>query len=155
MSRFLGVDVGRRRLGRALADHAGVLATPWTSLEAGGSVVESAARVAARIDALRADDDGVDGVVVGLPRRLSGEETDETQYARAFGAALAARAGMPVYFQDERLTSREAESRLAVRERDWRRRKARLDAAAAAIILQDFLDLGPDARRSQGDVEAS
>ena len=42
--------------------------------------------------------------------------------------------------QDERLTSREAESRLAVREKDWRARKARLDAAAAAIILQDYLD---------------
>ena len=42
--------------------------------------------------------------------------------------------------QDERLTSREAESRLAVREKDWRVRKARLDAAAAAIILQDYLD---------------
>jgi len=45
-----------------------------------------------------------------------------------------------VHLQDERLSSREAESRLAIRERDWRKRKARLDAAAAAIILQDYLD---------------
>jgi putative transcription antitermination factor YqgF len=47
---------------------------------------------------------------------------------------------VPVVSEDERLTSREAESRLALRERDWRKRKERLDAAAAAIILQDYLD---------------
>ena len=48
--------------------------------------------------------------------------------------------GLPVVLQDERLTSREAESRLALREKDWRVRKEQLDAAAAAIILQDYLD---------------
>jgi putative Holliday junction resolvase len=45
-----------------------------------------------------------------------------------------------VILQDERLSSHEAESRLAMRERDWRRRKAKLDAAAAAVVLQDYLD---------------
>ena len=50
------------------------------------------------------------------------------------------RTGLPISLQDERLTSREAEARLALRERDWRRRKHRLDAAAAAIVLQDWLD---------------
>jgi putative Holliday junction resolvase len=48
-----------------------------------------------------------------------------------------------VHLQDERLTSREAESRLALRERDWRERKKQIDAVAAAIILQDFLDTAP------------
>ena len=57
-----------------------------------------------------------------------------------FMAALTARVSVPVVGGDERLTSREAESRLAVGERDWRRRKKKLDAAAAAIILQDYLD---------------
>ena len=55
----------------------------------------------------------------------------------AFGASVNVR---PVVLQDERLSSREAESRLATRETDWRKRKAKLDAAAAAIILQDYLD---------------
>ena len=59
---------------------------------------------------------------------------------RAFIAALADRTALPIAVEDERLTSREAESRLALRERDWRKRKAKLDAAAAAIILQDYLD---------------
>jgi putative holliday junction resolvase len=58
----------------------------------------------------------------------------------AFVSRLRARTGLPVFVQDERLSSVEAESRLAVREGDWRRRKAKLDAAAAAVILQDFLD---------------
>jgi putative Holliday junction resolvase len=58
----------------------------------------------------------------------------------AFIARLRARTALPVFVQDERLTSVEAEARLAEREPDWRRRKARLDAAAAAVILQDFLD---------------
>jgi RNase H-fold protein (predicted Holliday junction resolvase) len=56
-----------------------------------------------------------------------------------------------VSFQDERLTSREAESRLALRVKDWRVRKDRLDAAAAAIILQDFLDTRPAPPRALGD----
>ena len=50
---------------------------------------------------------------------------------------------MPVILQDERLSSVEAESRLAVGEKDWRKRKGKLDAAAAAVILQDFLDARP------------
>ena len=60
---------------------------------------------------------------------------------------LRASVPVPVVLQDERLSSREAESRLAVNERDWRKRKSRLDAAAAAVILQDYLD-HPPARRS-------
>jgi len=63
-----------------------------------------------------------------------------TWRVEAFAAALQSRTGMPVVLQDERLTSREAESRLALRDKDWRSRKERLDAAAAAIILQDYLD---------------
>ena len=55
-------------------------------------------------------------------------------------AELARLSGREVLLQDERLTSREAESRLALRERDWRVRKKRLDAAAAAVMLQEYLD---------------
>ena len=63
-----------------------------------------------------------------------------TPRVRTFAAELGRLTDLPVTLQDERLTSREAESRLAVREKNWRARKARLDAAAAAIILQDYLD---------------
>ena len=58
----------------------------------------------------------------------------------AFVEALRQRTDISIALQDERLTSREAESRLAQREKDWRKRKTRLDAASAAVILQDYLD---------------
>ena len=63
-----------------------------------------------------------------------------TARVEAFARALERDAGVPVVLQDERLSSVEAESRLAVRERDWRVRKRTLDAAAAAVVLQDYLD---------------
>lgn len=58
----------------------------------------------------------------------------------AFIAELRLRTDLPLFTEDERLSSREAESRLAVRQKDWKKRKAQLDAAAAAVILQDYLD---------------
>jgi putative Holliday junction resolvase len=63
-----------------------------------------------------------------------------TPWVEQFARALGAKTSLPVALQDERLSSREAESRLAVQDKDWRSRKAKLDAAAAAIILQDYLD---------------
>jgi putative Holliday junction resolvase len=138
--RVLGVDYGQRRIGLALSDATAILATPWRTVAAAETPARSADLVAGDIHELRTTGDDVSAIVVGLPRRLNGEDTDQSQAARDFAGALAARTGLPVELQDERLSSREAESRLALRERDWRRRKARLDAAAAAVILQDFLD---------------
>jgi putative Holliday junction resolvase len=143
--RILGVDFGRRRIGLALSDATGTLARPWRVVAAEATPGASADHLAAIIDEFRSrpdDDIDIGAVVVGLPRRLNGDDTDQTQPAREFAQRLAAMTGLAVTLQDERLTSHEAESRLAERERDWRRRKARLDAAAAAIILQDYLD-GP------------
>jgi putative Holliday junction resolvase len=143
--RILGVDFGRRRIGLALSDVTGTLARPWRVIVAGATPVASADQLAAIIAESRSrpdDDIDIGAVVVGLPRRLNGEDTDQTQPARDFAHHLETITGLGVRLQDERLTSREAESRLAERERDWRRRKPRLDAAAAAIILQDYLD-GP------------
>jgi putative Holliday junction resolvase len=140
--RYLGVDVGRRRVGLALSDELGMLSRPWRTVEAGGSPRRTAEAVAALLAAESADDSisALAGVVVGLPRRLNGEDTHGTRPAREFAAAVGDLLHVPVYLQDERLSSREAESRLARTERDWRRRKAQLDAVSAAIILQDFLD---------------
>jgi putative Holliday junction resolvase len=150
--RVLGVDFGQRRLGLALSDETATLARPWETLAAGPTPEVSADRVAERVTAHRAADEaGIGAVVVGLPRRLSGEDTDQSEPARRFARALADRTGLPVHLQDERLTSREAESRLAIRERDWRRRKSKIDAAAAAILLQDYLDR-PSAHDAQGTV---
>jgi putative Holliday junction resolvase len=89
---------------------------------------------------LAAEDDGVDTIVVGVPARLDGTPSEGTARVVAFIERLRRRTAIPIVVEDERLSSREAESRLALREGSWRRRKSRLDAAAAAVILQDFLD---------------
>jgi putative Holliday junction resolvase len=137
--RILGIDVGRRRLGLAISDPSGTLARPLltVTVEREADAVD---KVLVEVTRLAAEDDGLAAIVVGLPARLDGRPTGETPYAAAFVAALQARTPVPVLTEDERLTSREAESRLAVGEKDWRRRKEKLDAAAAAVILQDYLD---------------
>lgn len=145
--RVLGVDFGRRRIGLAISDVTGLLARPWSTIDAEPSPDASATTLAGFLrDRQRdpAEDVGeLAAIVVGLPRRLSGDDTHDTAAVRKFADALARATGVAVHLQDERLTSHEAESRLAENERDWRRRKVKLDAAAAAIILQDFLDSHP------------
>jgi len=137
--RVLGVDVGERRIGVAISDRSRTLARPLTTLtvERAGDGVD---RVADMIARLREEEDGLDMVVVGLPVRLDGSQNAATARAVAFVDELRARVPIVILTEDERLTSREAESRLAQQERDWRKRKEKLDAAAAAIILQDYLD---------------
>jgi putative Holliday junction resolvase len=139
MKRVLGVDVGARRIGLAISDVTQTLARPLATIEV-ASPRDAVDRVAREIERLADDEDGLATIVVGTPLHLDGTQSGETTRVEAFIAALAARIDIPIAREDERLTSREAESRLAVRERDWRTRKAKLDAAAAAIILQDYLD---------------
>ena len=141
--RVLGIDYGARRIGLALSDATATLASPWRLVQRPPSEAETLRLMIKEIQALAAADDGLEAVVVGWPRRLDGAPTDQTQYVEAFKRAIEAQLTIPVVLQDERLTSTEAESRLARRESDWRKRKRKLDAAAAAIILQDYLDSRP------------
>lgn len=139
--RVMGVDYGLRRVGIAVSDPSGTLARPVETLAgsrdprvAARAVLDAAAR-------LERGDDPIGTIVVGLPRRLDGTANEQTPLAEALAAALlAAPGGRAVVLQDERLTSHEAEGLLAAREKDWRVRKARLDAVAAAVILQEYLD---------------
>lgn len=138
--RVIAFDVGARRTGVAVSDASATLARPYRVLH-GRDVLAAALAV---VEQFR--DEGIDAIVVGLPTRLDGSDTHATPAARAFGDALAARTGLPVQLVDERLTSVEAEARLAEMEPDWRARKKKLDAAAAAVILQDVLDRRADGR---------
>ena len=137
--RVVGVDIGTRRIGLAISDVTRTLARPLEVI-AVSDARDRVIRVAARLAQLAAEDDGVSAVVVGVPRRLDGSESEMTKTARAFVDALRRCTPIPIETADERLTSVEAESRLAVRERDWKKRKKQLDAAAAAVVLQDYLD---------------
>ena len=140
--RIVGLDVGARRIGVAISDATGTLARPVGVLRPAGLETDAARATAAEVARLRAEEDGVSALVVGLPCRLDGSANEMTARVRAFAQELGRLTGLPVTLQDERLTSREAESRLALTIKDWRDRKTRLDAAAAAVILQDYLDVG-------------
>jgi len=138
--RVVGLDIGDKRIGVAISDLTRTLARPVGVLRPSGLDVDALDVVAHEIARLAAEDDGVSGIVVGLPRRLDGSPTDMTPRVEQFARRLESKTSLPVALQDERLSSWEAESRLALRDKDWRSRKAKLDAAAAAVILQDYLD---------------
>jgi putative Holliday junction resolvase len=137
--RILAVDVGARRVGLAISDASRTLARPLETI-AVTSEADAVERVARRIEQLDREDEGIATIVVGLPSSLDGTPTPQTAQVRAFIARLSARTTLPIATEDERLTSREAESRLAVREKDWRKRKTQIDAVAASVFLQDYLD---------------
>ncbi|MEE2635605.1 MAG: Holliday junction resolvase RuvX [Acidobacteriota bacterium] len=137
--RVAALDLGRRRVGIAVSDPSGTLATPWRSVTGEGTAVEVATRVTRVLRGFDAENP-VSLVVVGLPVHLDGRPHDAAPRAQAVVHAMATQTGWTVVLQDERLTSVEAEQRLAAREMNWRKRKAKLDAAAAAVILQEYLD---------------
>ena len=137
--RVLGIDVGARRVGLAISDATATLARPLATLTV-DDPDDAVRRVIEEVERLAGDEDGLSSIVVGLPTRLDGSSHEQTARVTAFIDALTMRTTLPIVRVDERLTSREADTRLAERERDWRKRKGRLDAAAAAIILQEYLD---------------
>ena len=137
MARVLGIDFGERRVGLAVSDPSATIAQPLpTLLRRAGKRPP----VAAITEIIQHNDVGE--IVIGLPIDLNGEETDWTRSVREFGAKLQDRAGIPVAFLDERMTSVQAER--AVRsiglKRSEREQKHRVDAAAAVILLQTYLD---------------
>ena len=144
--RALGIDYGARRLGLALSDASGTLASPWRVIERPPSEAETV-RMMLRRDRQaggrgRRAGGGGDRLAAAA-RRLA--DRQDAAASRPSPAPSSATPGSPVVLQDERLSSVEAESRLAARERDWRVRKRKLDAAAAAVVLQDYLDARPRA----------
>jgi putative Holliday junction resolvase len=148
--RALGIDYGQKRIGLALSDASGLLARPWKAIAREGNAVQVAAALAQEVRALAASDEPVSVVVVGYPRRLSGEATEQTIAVRKVVDRLKALLTVPVRLQDERLSSHEAEELLARREKDWRKRKLLLDAMSAAVILQDYLDAAGARRAGLG-----
>ena len=141
--RALGVDYGHTRIGLALSDASGMLARPWKTIARVGNPSQVARAIAGEVEALGSGDEAVSMIVLGLPRRLSGVANEQTARVEQIASHLRELVVIPLILQDERLSSHEAEQVLAQRERDWRKRKERIDAMAAAIILQDYLDARP------------
>lgn len=136
----MALDYGERRIGVAVSDPLRMIASPLTTLQRRAGKRPPWAEIAQLVQ-----DQEVDEAVVGLPLDLSGDETEWTREVRQFGDDLARRAGLPVHFVDERMTSVAAER--AVRgmglKRSEREQKERVDAAAAALILAAWLRQRP------------
>jgi len=132
--RLLGVDPGERRIGLAISDEGGTIASPVDALAAGEGQ-DAAGAVLARAREL-----GAEGIVVGMPITLRGEVGPAASQVQAFVEELRSRSSLPVAVCDERLTSAVAER--ALREGGMRRRarRKRIDQVAAALILQAYLD---------------
>ena len=131
---ILGVDLGKARTGVAVCDKSELLASPVEVVNEHNRerLLE---RVAQLAKARRAEQ-----IVVGLPRNMDGSEGESAQNARAFGAELSEKTGLPVDFSDERGTTITAHGFLNETNTRGKRRKATVDAVAATIILQDYLD---------------
>lgn len=131
---ILGVDLGKARTGVAVCDKSELLASPVEVVNE-----HNRERLLERVAQL-AKDRRAEQIVVGLPRNMDGSEGESAQNARAFGAELTEKTGLPVDFSDERGTTITAHSFLNETNTRGKRRKATVDAVAATIILQDYLD---------------
>jgi len=137
--RVVAFDLGDRRIGVAVSDPLGVLATGRETIRRDGKAYPWRALLAVLQECEAAR------VVVGEPLHMDGRESDRSRAARAFAAELRERSGLPVDLEDERLTSDEAERHLARRgdgTAGGRRRRERgdVDRVAATLILQGWLD---------------
>jgi putative Holliday junction resolvase len=129
----MALDHGTRNLGIAFCDEMEIIASPFAVWPNQGPA--SISRLAAL-----AREEGVQGLLVGLPRHKDGAESATAPLARAFAQALAGATGLPLRFCDEYLTSVEADRLLAQRGVKAKDRKSRLDSASAAVMLQDFME---------------
>jgi putative Holliday junction resolvase len=130
--RIVGIDFGERRIGVAAADDRTRIAIPVTTVEVTGDPVDDLLRIVA--------DERADELVVGLPISLSGAEGPQARRMRSVMAEVARRTDVPIHFQDERLTSVEAARGGDVLRTKRKKPTLSRDAAAAAILLQAYID---------------
>lgn len=130
--RLLGLDIGERRIGVALSDEMGMIASPLMTIQTSGDVVQEVQNLIARYNISR--------MVVGLPIGLSGREGPQAKTVRAIADDLAKTLGIEIVYSDERMTSAVAEQALISQKTRRGKRKQHIDNVAAAVILQGYLD---------------
>jgi putative Holliday junction resolvase len=153
MTLFIALDVGEARIGVAVSDARGVLASPYTTLHVSRDETQTWTTIQKLIDEI-----GAEGMIVGLPISLDGHIHAQGKRIQAFGEQLKEHISIPVVFWDERLSTVEAQRLLMerdqfdqegrgrrghtqrVRSRRKRQKGQEIDALAAAVILQDYLD---------------
>lgn len=129
--RYLAIDYGGKRTGLAICDQGETISSPLQALKTGKTLIDEIIKVIA--------EQNVSAVVVGLPLNMDETEGPAVKRVRKFGDDLKAHLDIPIHFQDERLSSFDAEQKLAG-QMTRKKKKARVDALAAAAILQSFLD---------------
>jgi putative Holliday junction resolvase len=135
--RAVGVDLGARRIGIALSDSGGTVATPWTKVERCGDEALDHRRIADLVEEAEAE-----AVVVGLPLSLDGSVGPAAEAVLAEVDRLRAVLGVPVETYDERLTTVTAERVLREQGVTGKRRRQVVDQVAASVFLQAWLDAG-------------
>lgn len=128
---LLALDVGEKRIGVAKADSLVRLATPFATIEVDGHELDIIRKLLV--------DEQSSKLIIGYPRNQSGEVTNQTKYVEDFVDRLGDIDGVDIAFQDESLTSVQAEQRLVSHKKPYK--KADVDAMAASIILQDYLEI--------------
>ncbi|MBR6779167.1 MAG: Holliday junction resolvase RuvX [Clostridia bacterium] len=130
----MGIDFGMARIGIAFSDDTKFLASPFITYKRKNEEADLN-YISNLIKEKQADE-----IVCGLPMNMAGEEQEIAKKTRDFMTKLQSVCNIKIEFVDERLSSILAEEMLMETERDWKKRKEKLDAVAASIILQDYLD---------------
>jgi putative Holliday junction resolvase len=130
--RFLCIDLGDKRTGLAICDGQEILASPLQVLEGIKNLHDEILKIA--------KENQVEGFVFGLPLNMDGTEGDRAAMARKFADQIKAKSSLPVFFQDERLSTFSAGAKLAQTGLTHKKKKNKIDAIAAAEILKTFLD---------------
>jgi putative Holliday junction resolvase len=134
--RSLGLDIGDKRIGVALSDPEGILASPFTII----NCRDETADIEAIVDIINQHQ--VEQIIVGLPRSMDGSIGKQAEKVKAFTQRLCSHTEVPVAFRDERLTTVSARRLMQTANHKKAKKKAKHDAIAAALILQGYLDEG-------------
>ncbi len=129
---ILAIDYGKKRIGLAVSST--FIATPLESI-----LTDKPEDMFVKISEI-IKEYSVGKIVLGLPLNMNDTASEMTKEVRNFASVIEKRFDLKVNFVDERLTSKDAESKLSLSEKNWRKRKKKIDSAAACLILQNYLD---------------
>ena len=135
--RIIGLDYGTKTVGVAISDEAGIIAQPYVTIER--KRADKLRQTYAQIESIISEYN-CEIIVLGLPKNMNNTEGERAEATREFAKDLERRTGLTVVFEDERLTTVEADRILEETDVAHSRRKAYIDKMAAAIILQSYLD---------------
>lgn len=137
--RLLGLDVGSKRIGISVSDEGQILSSPWGVVSQGKRAIDDIGQIVRETGAV--------AIVAGLPTGLSGREGEQAAETRRFADQAAQVLDLPLSYWDERLTSSQAERMLIDAGRKRKERRGEIDALAASLMLQGFLDARLHRRR--------